>query len=791
MNLSRKWLREFVDVAVSSKEYDDAMTDSGSKVETTYEPSEEFHNVVVGKVLETERHPDSDHLWVCQVDVGEAEPVQIVTGAQNVHAGDLVPVAKHKSLLPGGVKIEKGKLRGVKSNGMMCSIKELGLDLHDVPYAIEDGIWIIQEPDAVPGADIRPIIGADDSIVEFEITNNRPDCLSVIGLARETAATFKKELKLHKPVVKGGGEDVTAHLSVAIESPALCRRYTAKMIKNIKIEPSPRWMRQRLRAMGVRPINNIVDITNYVMLEYGQPMHAFDYACLDGGKIVVRTAKDGEVMDTLDGTPRTLTKDMLVIADADKPVGLAGVMGGANSEITENTKLAVFESANFNGTSIRRTATKLGMRTDASGRFEKGLDIENTYDAVMRACELVELLGAGEVLDGCIDIYPDKWQQPVLKLEPERINALLGADIPRAFMVQTLERLGFEVCGDDVKIPSWRGDVEGMADLAEEVGRFYSYNKIEPTLFAGAAQAGGLTERQQLERSVGAALRGMGYSEILTYSFISPSAYDRLRLPADSPLRNGPVILNPLGEDTSVMRTTMLPSMLDTLSRNKSVKNEDVKLYELSKVYRNTAPGELPDERTMIALGAYGQTGFFELKGAIEALLKTLRVYGAQFRAQTENPSYHPGRCADITVDGKLVGVLGQLHPKVAAAWGLGETYVAELDFAALLETRSAEGTYVPLPKYPTVQRDLAVVCDADVTIAQLVACIRKAGGALLKDVTLFDIYTGSHIPEGKKSTAFSLKLRADDRTLTDADSDGVMARVLEALKDELGAQLR
>ena len=791
MNLSRKWLSEFVDVTVSSKEYDDAMTDSGSKVETTYEPSQEIQNVVVGKVLETERHPDSDHLWICQIDIGEAEPVQIVTGAQNVRVGDLVPVAKHKSLLPGGVKIEKGKLRGVKSNGMMCSIKELGLDLHDVPYAIEDGIWILEEPDAVPGADIRPIIGADDSIVEFEITNNRPDCLSVIGLARETAATFGRELKLHEPAVKGGSGDIHAHLSVEIANPELCPRYTAKMVKNIKIEPSPRWMRQRLRAMGVRPINNIVDITNYVMLEYGQPMHAFDYSCLDGGKIVVRTARDGEVMDTLDGTPRALTKDMLVIADACKPVGLAGVMGGANSEITEKTEFVVFESANFNGTSIRRTATKLGMRTDASGRFEKGLDIENTYGAVMRACELVELLGAGEVLDGCIDIYPNKWQQPVLKLEPERINALLGAKIPEDFMVQTLERLGFEMDGDQIKVPSWRGDVEGMADIAEEVGRFYSYNKIEPTLFAGAAQAGGLTERQQLERFAGVTLRGMGYSEILTYSFISPSAYDKLRIPADSPLRNGPVILNPLGEDTSVMRTSMLPSMLDTLGRNKSVKNEDVKLYEISKVYRNQAAGELPDERTIIALGAYGQTGFFELKGAVEALLKSLRVNGAEFTAQENNPSYHPGRCAEITVGGKPVGVLGQIHPKVAAAWGLGETYTAELDFADLLSVRAAEGVYVPLPKYPTVQRDLAVVCDETVTIAQLTGCIRKAGGALLKDVTLFDIYTGSHIPEGKKSTSFALKLRADDRTLTDADSDAVMAAVLAALKDELGAVIR
>jgi phenylalanyl-tRNA synthetase beta chain len=537
MKLSRKWLAEFTEVDAPAREYAERMTISGSKVEATEEPSKEIENVVVGKVVEIERHPDSDHLWICQVDVGEAEPIQIVTGAQNVNAGDLVPVAKHKSLLPGGIKITKGKLRGVPSNGMLCSLGELKLDTHDFPYAITDGIFIIHE-DCKPGDDIRPIIGADDSIVEFEITNNRPDCLSVIGLARETAATFQTELKLHKPEVKGAGGDINEHLAIEIKNPELCSRYTARIIKNIKIEPSPLWMRQRLRASGVRPINNIVDITNYVMLEYGQPMHAFDYACLDEGKIIVRTAEDGEIMNTLDDQERKLDSTMLVIADSKKPVAVAGVMGGANSEITENTKYAVFESANFNGTSVRRTAAKLTMRTDASGRFEKGLDPENTYDAVQRACELVEMLGAGEVIDGIIDVVGKEYQPLKLDLQPDRINGLLGTDISEEFMVNALTTLGFTVENGVVTVPSWRGDIEHYSDLAEEVARLYGYNDIEPTMLKGETTMGALTEKQNLERRVASMCRALGFSEIYTYSFISPSAYDRIRLPADSDLRN-------------------------------------------------------------------------------------------------------------------------------------------------------------------------------------------------------------------------------------------------------------
>jgi phenylalanyl-tRNA synthetase beta chain len=789
MNLSRKWLSAYTDIKVSSKEYADKMTMSGSKVELTREPSAEIKNVVVGRVIAIERHPDSDHMWVAQLDVGQGEPVQIVTGAQNVRAGDLVPVALHKSLLPCGKKIEKGKLRGVMSGGMLCSLSELNLDRHDFPYADEDGILILQE-DCKPGDNIAPVIGADDSIVEFEITNNRPDCLSVLGLARESAVTFGTELQIPEPTVKGSGGDIGEHLTIEIMSPDLCPRYTGRMIKNIKIEPSPKWMRQRLRAAGVRPINNIVDITNYVMLEYGQPMHAFDYACLEGGRIVVRTARPGEVMNTLDGTPRALTADMLVIADANKPVGVAGVMGGENSEITKNTKYAVFESANFNGISIRKTAMALGMRTDASSRFEKGLDPENTLRAVQRACQLVEELGAGEVLEGVIDITAKRYVPRALALEPEKICRLLGADIPVSFMIETLRQLGFTCDGELVTVPSWRADVEHYSDLAEEVARFYGYNVIEPTMFGGETVAGGLTTRQALERRAGELLRGMGWSEIYTYSFISPSAYDKIALGENSPLRGSTVILNPLGEDTSVMRTTALPSMLETLSRNASYRNQNVRLYELAKVYR-PSDETLPDERLILTLGAYGKTDFFAVKGCVEALFKELRVTEVRFETDGDNTSYHPGRCAAVFSGAAPVGVIGQVHPEVTKNYDLGETYTAELDFTALLCVRASESKYVPLPRFPSIMRDLALVCDKTVTVAALTACIRRGGGSLLRSVELFDVYTGSQVPEGKKSVAFSLTLRADDATLTDADADAVTKKVLSLLVTELGAVIR
>ena len=788
MKLSREWLSDYTDIKASSQEYEDAMTMSGSKVEATYEPSEEIKNVVVGRVKSIERHPDSDHLWVCQVDVGRDVPAQIVTGAQNVREGDILPVALHKSRLPGGVKIEKGKIRGVRSEGMLCSIHELKLDLHDFPYADPDGIFILQE-ECSPGDDIRAIIGADDSIVEFEITSNRPDCLSVIGLARESAATFGTELNIHVPEVKGCGCDISELLSIKIANPGLCPRYTGRMVKNIKIEPSPKWMRRRLRAAGVRPINNIVDITNYVMLEYGQPMHAFDYACLDGGEIIVRTAADGEIMNTLDGTPRALASDMLVIADSIKPVGIAGVMGGENSEITEKTEYAVFESANFNGVSIRKTAAALSMRTDASSRFEKGLDIENTLPAVQRACELVELLGAGEVIDGIIDVRTNKFNPATLALEPGRINKLLGTDIDEQFMIKTLEQLGFDVKNGMVTVPSWRGDIEHYSDLAEEIARFHGYEVIEATLHSGSP-AGALTPKQAAERHVGQVCRAMGFSEICTYSFIGQTDYNKINLPEGSPLRSGVVILNPLGEDTSVMRTTSLPSMLGALAKNWGHRNQNARLYEIATVYRDI--GEtLPDERPIITLGAYGGLDFFAIKGACETLLSEIRVADVSYTAMRDDPSYHPGRAAEIYSGKTRIGTVGQIHPSVAKNYGFSEAYAAELDFLLMLDCAAEENAYAPLPRFPSITRDIAIVCDLPVTVADLTNCIRRSGGKLLREVKLFDVYTGNQVQQGKKSVAFSLTLRSDEQTLTDEHADKAVLNILTALDTELGATIR
>ena len=896
MNLSRNWLNEFVDLHdITDKQFNDEMTLSGSKVETIERLDESLKNVVAGKILSMEKHPDSDHMWVCQLDVGREEPVQIVTGAWNIHVGDLVPAALHKSVLPGGVKIEKGKLRGVPSNGMLCSLKELGLTAeHDFPYAvitpaallndyhpidpakpsipadikpgdkvfgpvaaakvlecapqgdgtfhtcldlggvtacpdtvcsnlhegdlvayntksdsictladlhaeqrefphcIADGIFVLREDDVKPGDDIAKVIGYDDSVVEFEITPNRPDCLSVIGLAREASATFKRPLKLHTPEVKGCGGSIAELVDIEIEDGELCPRYTARMVKNVKIAPSPKWMRERLRNSGVRPINNIVDITNYVMLEYGQPMHAFDFSCVDGGRIVVRTAREGEVIQTLDGNDRKLTPNMLCICDEHKPVCVAGVMGGANSEIVGDTAMVLFESANFNGVSVRRTAAALGMRTDASARYEKGLDPMNTMKAVQRACELVELLGCGEVVDGVMDVIAKDSNPVTVKLEPEKVNRLLGTNISKEDMVKYLNRLEIPVEGDTILVPSFRPDLNLMADIAEEVGRSYGYNEIPTTAFKTSTQ-GGYSHVMKLEAKAGILCRAMGYSEIITYSFVSPTVFDQIRLPADSPLRNALRIQNPLGEDTSIMRTIALPSMLEILSRNNAYHNKAVKLYELAKIYLPVAGQPLPEEPKMLVLGTYGAgETFFTLKGELEAIFTGLRLKKAEYTAVKDNPSYHPGRCAKVSIDGVDVGVMGQVHPLAAANYGIDtDVYCAEIDFTKLFEMQLPDATYTPLPKYPTVSRDLSLVCSEDVTVAQAEAVITAAAGKLLRDVKLFDIYRGPGVPEGKKSMAFSLELRADDRTLTDTDSEAVVTQVLAALKEKLDAALR
>ena len=794
MNISRKWLREFVDITATDKEYDSVMTLAGQKVETTERMDAEIKNVVVGKVLSMKKHENSDHMWVCMVDCGIGEPVQIVTGAQNVHEGDLVPVAQHNSYLPGGIHITKGKLRGVESCGMLCSYKELGLTEHDCPEAYADGIWILNNEGCKVGEDMNVVIGNDDSIVEFEITNNRPDCYSLIGLARETAAAFNVPMKHHEPVVKGGAEgNLCDLLDVDVQADDLCPRYTARMVRNVKIAPSPKWMRQRLRSAGIRPINNIVDITNYVMVEYGQPMHAFDYRYVKGGKIVVRRAGADKTLTTLDGSVRVLQPDMLVIADETKPVGLAGVMGGENSEIVADTVDVVFESANFLGSSIRKTALALGMRTDASAKFEKDIDPMLTVPAVNRACELVELLGAGEVMDGMIDVLNYVPQPVTVKLEPERINALLGTNISETDMIEYLHREEVPVVDGMIQVPSWRPDLRVMADIAEEVARYYGYNNIETTLMRGATTMGGYSDEQKLENAAGAAARALGYSEIITYSFVSPSSFDAIRIPADSPLRKTVKLVNPLGEDTSIMRTVILPSMLDILSRNFAFKNKGVKLYEIGKIYLPVEGEKLPNEPKRMIFGTYGEhENFFTLKGEVDALLEQLNVHPATYVADTKNPSYHPGRCADIMIDGKKLGVIGQIHPLVAEGYGIsGEVYVAELDFTGLQSALAPERVFHSLPKFPTVSRDLALVCDEAMTVGMLEACIKKAGGKLLRSIQLFDIYRGPGIAPGKKSVAFSLELRADDRTLTDEDTTGVTNAVLEKLKNNLGVTLR
>ncbi|HIV21709.1 MAG TPA: phenylalanine--tRNA ligase subunit beta [Candidatus Scatomorpha stercorigallinarum] len=798
MDLSRKWLTEFIDVGldeINDHDFAEAMTMSGSKVEDTHYMGEGISNVVVGRIVEMVRHHDSDHMWTCQVDVGGKRLLQIVTGAQNQKVGDLVPVALDGATLPGGAEIHTTTFRGELSEGMMCSIKELGLTLHDFPYAIEDGLFILQE-DCRPGDDIVPVIGRDDHVVEFEITPNRPDCLSVIGLAREASVTFQKPLKLHTPVVKGSGGDIHELVKVDVEDAKLCPRYTARMVRNIKIEPSPKWMRERISAMGMRPINNIVDITNYVMMEYGQPMHAFDFSCVDGGHIIVRTAREGETCRTLDGNERKVTPNMLCICDEHKPVGLAGVMGGENSEITPDTKMVLFESANFNGTSIRRTAAALNMRTDASAHYEKGLDPYLTKIAVDRACELVELLGAGEVVDGYVDVFPDPPKPLVRKLDVDRVNWILGTDIDGDTMRKILSDLGFQLDGNTVTVPSWRLDIDPkytQNDFAEEVARIYGFNNIPSTMMADSGtKSGGYTPEQAAERRLGETCRANGYDSIITYSFYSPAGWDMIRLPENDPRRDAIRILNPLGEDTSCMRTTTLPSVLEVLARNWNFRNKAVRIYEFAKVYKKRPDG-MADEPKVLTLGAYGvDMDFYSLKGTVEELCDALRISGVEYVPVRDDPSYHPGRCAAVYAGGEYLGRFGQVHPLVAKNYGVSEElYTAELDFPAMFAHRTTELYYAPLPRFPAVMRDISLVCDDALTAGELEKCIRRAGGEYLESVEVFDVYKGVNIPEGKKSISFALALRAGDQTLTDDHADEAVAAILGALAREYGAVIR
>ncbi len=796
MNLSMKWLHDFVDVAdIDIKEYCDKLTLTGSKVEGYEELGAEIENVVVARIEKIEPHPDSDHLQICQMNVGKGELVQIVTGAGNVFEGAIVPAALPVAKLPHGVVIKDGKLRGVESHGMLCSMGELNLTVHECPGKEENGILILDEcfEDKI-GMDIREALMLDDTAVEFEITSNRPDCLSVIGLARETAASFGRELKVPTPAVKGcgDGDKVENYLTVGIEAPDLCYRYAAKVVKNVRIAPSPMWLRMRLAAAGVRPINNIVDITNYVMLEYGQPMHAFDYTQLDGSAIRVRRAADGECFKSLDDIDHVLDNSMLVIADEKKACALAGVMGGANSEIKDDTKTVVFESACFNGASVRVTAKKNGMRTESSARFEKGLDPENCMAGLLRACELVELLDAGDVVDGVIDVYPTKKEQTVLPFTPARYNAFLGTDISEAQMIDILTSLDCRVADGNIYVPSFRADLACMNDIAEEIMRIYGYDKIVSTKIVAETTEGGRTPKQAFGIQVENALYGMGLDEIQTFSFISPKYYDKIRLPEDSDLRRSVTISNPLGEDTSVMRTTALPSMLEVLARNQNFNNENVRLFEMGSIYLPDADStKLPYEGKMLTLGMYGDADFYTVKGVIENLL-TLAAAKASYTAISDNPSYHPGRCAEVRVGDTKIATFGQIHPKVAENYGISiALYAAEIDFDALFSVSCADKHYKPLPKYPAITRDFSFVCDEALEVGKIIAVMEKAGGKSAEGVKLFDIFRGEKIGEGKKSVSLRLTLRADDHTMTVEDAEKITKKVLFLLEKELGLTLR
>jgi len=810
MDLSLNWLKEYVDIDLGQdtdkiKDYCERLTRSGSKVEGYTMMGDEISKVVVCRIISVEKHPDAERLSVCMVDIGADEPLQIVTAATNMKAGDLVPVALDGSVLADGTKIKKGKLRGVASNGMFCSIAELGLTLNDVPYAIEDGLLIIEE-DCKPGDDIRDVYMMKDAVVEFEITPNRPDCLSVIGLARESAATYSLPLKISEPSCKGNGEDVSQYVSVEVKDQVLCPRYTARAVKNVKIAPSPLWLRARLRAMGIRPINNIVDITNYVMLEYGQPMHAFDRRELEGGKIIVRRAENGEELTTLDGNPHKLNDSMLMICDAVKPVGVAGVMGGENSEIKEDTATVIFESAVFDRASIRLTARALALRTESSSRFEKGLDTNTPEKAINRACELVELLGAGEVVGGMIDIRADKNDAGKVEFNAEGINTFLGTSLSADTMREILASLDFEIVSENGKeyaiAPTYRTDIESKADIAEEIARMYGYDKIEATAFRSGARVGRRTEKQQFVKDLEELCVSLGLYEVQTYSFISPKIYDKLCLKADDARRNCVVISNPLGEDTSVMRTIAAGSMLEVIAHNMSYRNDVGAFYENARVY---APSEETDTKAAEALqllvGIYGdKCDFYTIKGICEAIaLKTTENYlsassaSKTYEIKRESDSFlHPGRSAALYKDGKRLMIFGEVHPDAAENFGIDrKAYIALLDTDALFESRRGEPVFKPLPKFPAVSRDLAFLCSSDIEIGAIESVISEVAGAKLESVRLFDIYTGKQLGENKKSLAFNLVLRDYNKTMTDEDADKITSKIIKACEERYGAELR
>lgn len=817
MNLSMKWLGDYVKADMPIKDFCHALTMSGSKVECYEEEGKNISNVVVGKILSKGPHENADALFVCQVDIGAEAPIQIVTNAKNVKEGDLVPVALDGAVLPEG-KIKKCKMRGVESFGMFCGLDTLGLTAHDFPYADPEGVFVIEE-DCKLGQDIHSAIGLDDTSVEFEITSNRPDCLSVIGLARETAATYDLPLNVKEPQFKGVDGDINSMLKVDIHNTEKCQRYCAGIVKNVKIGPSPRWMRERLRASGVRPINNFVDITNYVMLEYGQPMHAFDLRYVEGAHINVRNAKNGEKIMTLDGVERELTSDMLVIADEKKPVAVAGIMGGEYSGIMDDTTTVVFESAYFEPTQVRQTSKKLRLKSDASARYEKGVDRLISMTCLKRAFELVEELGAGEVLNTVIDRdYTDKTPASV-EFDPQWTNEFLGTDLTEAQMKEYLGRLGFTFEGGRVLAPSFRIDIGCKADIAEEVARIYGYNNIPSTDFRGVARAE-FTPEQKFTRALRNAAVSLGGYEIATYSFVSPKYFDKIKLPADSKLRKVVRIVNPLGEDTSVMRTSTIPSMLDVLSFNYNNRNEKACLFEISKEYlpatvekpyingdtlassgqkKHKYEYSLPDEPQRLTIGMYGgDADFYRLKGMVEQLLGEMNISDVEYiRANDsdvfdEKYALHPGRSAVIMRDGVALGIMGEIHPEVQDTYEIGvKTYVAKLNIPELMDAAAEKITYQPLPKFPATTRDLSLLVDEDMPVAELEKAIKGAVGKILEKVTLFDVYRSDDMKKnGKKSIAYSISMRSHEGTLTDEQADSAMKKALKALTN-IGAELR
>ncbi|AAM24889.1 phenylalanyl-tRNA synthetase beta chain [Caldanaerobacter subterraneus subsp. tengcongensis MB4] len=794
MLVSLSWLKEFVDIDEDAKTIAEGLTMSGSKVEGIKSYGEEISNVVVGQIVSLEKHPNADKLWVGIVDIG-SEKLQIVTGAENIKVGAYIPVALHGATLPGGVKIKRSKLRGVESEGMMCSAEELGLDESLLPEYQRNGIFIL--PPLPLGMDINEALQLKDDVLEFEITPNRPDCLSVVGIARETAATFRKSFRM--PEIRVTEVEEPNPARVTIEAPDLCYRYVARVVKNVKIGPSPIWMQVRLLKAGIRPINNVVDVTNYVMLELGQPLHAFDLDKVKNKHIIVRRARDGEKLVTLDGKERILDSSMLVIADEEKAIGLAGVMGGENTEITDSTVNILIESANFKGSNIRHTSKKLGLRSEASARFEKGLDPEITVLACERAAQLMEKYCGGEVLKGIVDEYPKPMERTVLTVRPDRINKFLGTNLATSEMIEILRSLEFEVVekGEEleIKVPHFRKDVTMEADIAEEIARLYGYNNIEDSLMKNAQTTlGSLTKEQQLEEKAREVLLACGLNEIVTMSFMGERDLDRINVPKDSVLRKAVKIINPLGEEQSLMRTTLLPFMLNVAYTNYSRKVGEFRAFEISRVFlpKELPLKELPEEVKTISLGMYGkEVDFYTIKGVIEELLEVMGIVDVEY-VRAEEPSYHPGRSAKILFKEEVLGVFGEVHPDVLENYDLPvRVYAGELNLDKIIKFANVDKKYTPLPKYPAVERDIAVVVDKDLFVAEVEKVIKETGRGFVEKTALFDVYKGPNIPEGKKSVAFSIWYRSYEKTLTDEEVNEVHARIVKALEEKLGAKLR